>query len=858
MRRLRLEQAILKDKTGDALAGAKALYGANPVVFINDCVWMYEPRNANKGDPTRIPAVPFPRQAEFIDWIYDRFRQGASGPVEKSRDSGATWIASAFAVWVWLFQPGASVGFGSRKEILVDRKGDMSSIFEKIRMIIRQLPPYLLPAGFNPSDHLNYMRILNPENDSSIIGEAGDNIGRGGRTALYFIDEAQPLDANVLTPEGWRRMGEIAVGDTVCGPDGTDRTVVGINDCGDHAIYRIGFSDGTFVECTENHIWAVDAVIGTRHRKLLRTREMLSDFKYESPGGQIQYRYRVPLCEPVEFCAASTLPLDPYLCGALIGDGSYANGTVRITTADAEIIESFRRLLPPTVRVGKHDGRYTYNLVSAGEGRGRAKGGGYKQNQMRLLLDESGLEPATGPHKKIPGLYKKASRVDRLALLQGLMDTDGYCSGFGGASFHTSSPALADDFKFVVRSLGGMCWHTVKSDARGHLDQHRIQVSMPDGVNPFRLKRKAEAYNKRRGRPLSRAIVSITKTEPRTARCISVDAEDGLYITDNFTVTHNSAFLERPELVDAGLTATTDCRIDISTPNVGSVFDAWCAATSPPEKFIFDISDAPWHTEAWRKQKKAELELKGLGHIYRREYLRDAAAGLAGQLISSEWVEAAIGAADKLGIKIAGAKIAGLDVADGGSDASALAGRHGIELNFLQSRPEILADEAGSWGYREAMRLGCEEIRYDSIGVGAGAAAALRDKKGIKIVAWAGSDAVVAPDAKYEGTRTNADMFLNLKAQAWWGLRDRFLATYRAVTRGTLPENIDDLISIDPNLPELRELKTELTQVTYKDTNAGKVQVNKAGDGQKSPNRADAVVIAFGPTKPGVRFHLLT
>lgn len=508
MRRLRLEQAILKDKTGDALAGAKALYGANPVVFINDCVWMYEPRNANKGDPTRIPAVPFPRQAEFIDWIYDRFRQGASGPVEKSRDSGATWIASAFAVWVWLFQPGASVGFGSRKEILVDRKGDMSSIFEKIRMIIRQLPPYLLPAGFNPSDHLNYMRILNPENDSSIIGEAGDNIGRGGRTALYFIDEA--------------------------------------------------------------------------------------------------------------------------------------------------------------------------------------------------------------------------------------------------------------------------------------------------------------------------------------------------------------AFLERPELVDAGLTATTDCRIDISTPNVGSVFDAWCAATSPPEKFIFDISDAPWHTEAWRKQKKAELELKGLGHIYRREYLRDAAAGLAGQLISSEWVEASIGAADKLGIKIAGAKIAGLDVADGGSDASALAGRHGIELNFLQSRPEILADEAGSWGYREAMRLGCEEIRYDSIGVGAGAAAALRDKKGIKIVAWAGSDGVVAPDAKYEGTRTNADMFLNLKAQAWWGLRDRFLATYRAVTRGTLPENIDDLISIDPNLPELRELKTELTQVTYKDTNAGKVQVNKAGDGQKSPNRADAVVIAFGPTKPGVRFHLLT
>lgn len=859
MRRLRLEQAILQDKTGVALAGAKAMYANDPVMFIHDCVWMYEPRNANKREPTLIPAVPFPRQREFIEWLHERFSTGQAGPVEKSRDSGATWIAASFAVWIWLFHPGASVGFGSRKEILVDRKGDMNSIFEKVRMIIRKLPSYLRPAGFAESEHMNFMRILNPENECSIIGEAGDNIGRGGRTAIYFIDEAQPLDAKVLTPEGWHLIGEIAVGDTVCGPDGTDRMVVGINDCGDHAIYRIGFSDGTFVECTENHIWAVDAVIGTRHRKLLRTREMLSDFKYESPGGQIQYRYRVPLCEPVEFCAAGPLPLDPYLCGALIGDGSYANGTVRITTADLEIIESFHRLLPLTVRVGKHDGRYAYNLVSAGEGRGRAKGGGYKQNQMRLLLDESGLEPTTGPHKKIPELYKKASRGDRLALLQGLMDTDGYCSGFGGASFHTSSSALADDVQFVVRSLGGMCWHTVKSDARGHLDQHCIQVSMPDGVNPFRLKRKAEAYNKRRGRPLSRAIVSITKTEPRTARCISVDAEDGLYITDNFTVTHNSAFLEHPELVDAGLTATTDCRVDISTPNVGSVFDAWCAATTPPDKFIFDLSDAPWHTPEWCKKKKNELEIKGLGHLYRREYLRDAAAGLAGQLISSEWVESAIGAADKLKIKISGKKVGSLDVADGGSDASAFTGRHGISLEFLQSRPEILADESGAWAYREAMMRGLAELRYDSIGVGSGAAAALRDKKGIKIVGWAGSDAVINPDTIYEGNRTHGDMFLNRKAQAWWMLRDRFILTHRCVTLGHIPDDVsaDDLISISPDLPEIRELKTELTQVTYKDTQAGKVQINKAPDGQKSPNRADSVVINFSLPAPEIQFGLI-
>ena len=116
-----------------------------------------------------------------MDWLAERYRTRTSAPVEKSRDSGATWMACVFAVWLWLFQDGSTSGFGSRKEILVDRQGDMQSIFEKIRTIIRRLPHYLLPRGFKPEVHLNYMRILNPEIDTSIIGEAGDNIGRGGR-----------------------------------------------------------------------------------------------------------------------------------------------------------------------------------------------------------------------------------------------------------------------------------------------------------------------------------------------------------------------------------------------------------------------------------------------------------------------------------------------------------------------------------------------------------------------------------------------------------------------------------------------------------------------------------------------------
>ena len=101
------------------------------------------------GTPTsatrQLPCVLFPRQREFIEWLHSRFTTKTSAPVEKSRDSGATWMSCAFAVWVWLFHPGSTVGFGSRKEILVDRAGDLQSIFEKTRSIVRNLPHYLKP-----------------------------------------------------------------------------------------------------------------------------------------------------------------------------------------------------------------------------------------------------------------------------------------------------------------------------------------------------------------------------------------------------------------------------------------------------------------------------------------------------------------------------------------------------------------------------------------------------------------------------------------------------------------------------------------------------------------------------------------
>ena len=159
-RRAELERAIL-DKP-ELLDGAKAMYAASPTTFVSDCVWLYEPRNANKKEPVRIPAVLFPRQRDFIEWMHERYETATSGPVEKSRDSGATWMASAFAVWMWLFVPGSSCGFGSRKEELVDRKGDPSTIFEKVRKIVEHLPPLSQARGLQVVGALELPPVAQP------------------------------------------------------------------------------------------------------------------------------------------------------------------------------------------------------------------------------------------------------------------------------------------------------------------------------------------------------------------------------------------------------------------------------------------------------------------------------------------------------------------------------------------------------------------------------------------------------------------------------------------------------------------------------------------------------------------------
>ena len=166
---------------------ANDYYRTHPVEWMQDWGITFDPRNEGE---KLIPFIPFPRQIEFVHYLHELYTTRESGLVEKCRDVGATWLACLFSVWLWRYHPGATIGWGSRKEEYVDDSMNPKAIFPKIRQIIENLPSWQIPLGFSFRSHATYMKIINPENGASITGEAGDGIGRGGRTSIYFKDES--------------------------------------------------------------------------------------------------------------------------------------------------------------------------------------------------------------------------------------------------------------------------------------------------------------------------------------------------------------------------------------------------------------------------------------------------------------------------------------------------------------------------------------------------------------------------------------------------------------------------------------------------------------------------------------------
>ena len=344
-------------------------------------------------------------------------------------------------------------------------------------------------------------------------------------------------------------------------------------------------------------------------------------------------------------------------------------------------------------------------------------------------------------------------------------------------------------------------------------------------------------------------------TIPETGSIITGEAGDGIGRGGraSFYIVDESAFLARPQLVDASLSATTNCRQDISTPNGRANSFANRRFSGKVPVFTFHWRDDPRKDEAWYETKKRKLDPITLA----QEVDIDYSASVEGVLIPSAWVQAAIDAHTKLGITPTGLRQAALDVADEGIDQNAFGGRHGILLNVLDQwsgkGSDIYGTVVRAFGLCDQHGIG--QFDYDADGLGAGVRGDARvlnearrneGREMLRVEPFRGSGGVYDPEGEMVKGRKNKDFFANAKAQAWWALRLRFQATYRAVVEG-MPFNPDDLIAIASDLPHREALVAELSQPTYTINGVGKIIVDKTQEGAKSPNLADAVMIAYQP-----------
>jgi hypothetical protein len=198
--RQRIERLQKIRANPDKIPALKVYYRENPIRFIEDFGVTVDPRNAGTSVPITMPFVLFPRQREWLEFTLQNWKDKEFGITEKSRDVGISWLAIALSCTLCLFRKDLAIGFGSQQMDKVDRLGDPSSLFYKARMFMMNLPVEFR-GGFDINKHAPHMRILFPESKSSMVGEVGDNIGRGGRTAIYFIDEAAHLEHPLLVDQ---------------------------------------------------------------------------------------------------------------------------------------------------------------------------------------------------------------------------------------------------------------------------------------------------------------------------------------------------------------------------------------------------------------------------------------------------------------------------------------------------------------------------------------------------------------------------------------------------------------------------------------------------------------------------------
>jgi phosphate starvation-inducible PhoH-like protein len=366
----------------------------------------------------------------------------------------------------------------------------------------------------------------------------------------FMRGRAQPISSPVLTPSGFRPIGNLRVGDLVIGSDGRPTPVIGVYPQGHKEVFRLRTQDGATTLCCGDHLWRVYTASDRRRGKpgrVLKTKEMIGRLRSFH-----QHRFELPLLSaPSEF-EPHDVPMDPYALGLLLGDGCLTTTTTPMfCTSDPELAAALEEALDG-IELAPKQGGFNYVLRHI---RGH-RGGVIVANPVTETLRQLGLAGTRSHSKFVPEMYLHNSPEVRLAVLQGLLDTDGGPVTQRGRTcriqYTTCSDTLRDDVIYLVRSLGGVAyWRCRKAEGRkpglanGRPVPHRsdafiLDIRLPSELEPFRLTRKRDLYGRDgAGRPM-RFIDAIEPAGEAETVCIQVAAADSLYVTDDFLVTHNS------------------------------------------------------------------------------------------------------------------------------------------------------------------------------------------------------------------------------------------------------------------------------------------------------------------------------
>ncbi len=353
----------------------------------------------------------------------------------------------------------------------------------------------------------------------------------------HKIGKALAVDTPIPTPSGWTTMGDIAVGDQVFDERGHPCSVIAATDVMlGHTCYDVVFSDGTVVVADADHQWLTwsaaarrshDRAATPRHHPSVVTTEHIRSSISSNGRGR---NHAIRNCEPVQY-PATDVPLDPYTLGVWLGDGD--SGAPMITSADPEIVEELCRAGVSVREIVGNGGaakRYSIREVNG--------------QKTRLVLRHIGVLK----NKHVPAVYLRGSVTQRLALLQGLMDTDGSAKPNGGVEFCNTNKRIADSVYELAASLGMKpVLSTGRAMLRGKDCGEKYRVTFTPHSPVFRLSRKLARQHGGKTKATwakQRMIVDVRPRESVPVRCIQVDSPSSLFLCSRaFIPTHNSTLI---------------------------------------------------------------------------------------------------------------------------------------------------------------------------------------------------------------------------------------------------------------------------------------------------------------------------